>query len=494
MPPMALKPLIDLLTAPWAILPETLAEIQRIYALHLRGETVDIAAVEASLGRPLDNQQRSYELRAGGVAVLPVSGVLAPKANMFTQISGGTSTQMLTKALEEMRANSRVQSAVIAWDSPGGNVLGVPAAADALRRLAAAKPTVSVSEGTMASAAYWIGSAANAVFIEGSTDQLGSLGVYQRLSWDQAEPNTMELVRGKYKRASINGNAPSAEQVAYLEGQMDHLYTVLIDAVAQQRGTTAEQVLAHMADGRVFIGQQAIDAGLADGVSTVDAMAERMATDAQQFARRRKAQFALGGLPATDAQATDAQAGDPPADPSQPDPKDTSMSKLLTPAALALTAIACAAALAEEHPAIAAELRAQGAADGAKAERDRIAAVRAQCMPGHEALIEAMVADGKTTGPEAAMAVLQAEKALAGKHATALRADTPPPLKNDASADGAGDGKKPDPKAKAANPMADARAMADRVVKRQAEASAAGRQLSATEALAQIKAEDATAA
>lgn len=481
---MAQKPpLVDLLTAPWAILPDTLAEIQRIYALHLRGETVDIAAVEASLGRPLDNQPRSYELRAGGVAVLPVAGVLAPKANMFTQISGGTSTQMLTKALDEMRANSRVQSAVIAWDSPGGNVLGVPAAAEALRRLAAAKPTVSVSEGTMASAAYWIGSAANAVYIEGGTDQIGSLGVYQRLSWDRAEPNTMELVRGKYKRASLNGQAPSAEQVAYLEGQMDHLYTVLIDAVAQQRGTTADNVLAHMADGRVFIGQQAIDAGLADGTSTVDAMAEQLATDPQKFAKRRKAQFAIGGLPAPQAKAGDLPADD---DPPQDD-KETSMSKLLTTEALALASVAFAAALAAEHPEFAAELRKQGAT----AERERIAAVRAQLLAGHEALIDTLAADGKTTGPEAAVAVLQAEKALATKHAADLKADTPPPLKSDASADG-GDGK-PAGSDKAGSPQAQAQHLAAAIAKKQAEAAASGQPISAAKALALVQSEQSNA-
>ena len=56
--------------------------------------------------------------------------------------------------------------------------------------LAAAKPTVTVGEGTMASGGYWVGSAANAVFIEGSTDMVGSIGVYQRVSWDTPTPSS----------------------------------------------------------------------------------------------------------------------------------------------------------------------------------------------------------------------------------------------------------------------------------------------------------------
>lgn len=54
----------------------------------------------------------------------------------------------------------------------------------------------------------------------------------------------------------------------------------------------------------------------------------------------------------------------------------------------------------------------EGSAAGAKAERERIKAVQDQLLPGHEALIEILKWDGKTTGPEAAVQVLGAEKAL----------------------------------------------------------------------------------
>jgi capsid assembly protease len=280
-----------LMHGPWAILPETLLELQSIYATHLKGEQIDLDAVETRLGRPLAAEQPHYELRDGGVAVLFATGVMAPKANMFMRVSGGISTQMLTKQFDSMAADSRVRSVVFVPDSPGGNVLGVPAAVRALRNLAAAKPTVTVVEGVMASAMYWVGSAANQVHIEGETDMAGSLGVVQRVSWEPAEPNAMTLVRGKYKRASINGQPPSAEYLAQAQQQLDYLYSLLVDSVAQHRGTTSDLVLERMADGRVFIGQQAIDAGLVDGVSTVDAMVEKLATNPKAYATRRKAVF-----------------------------------------------------------------------------------------------------------------------------------------------------------------------------------------------------------
>ena len=60
-------------------------------------------------------------------------------------------------------------------------------------------------------------------------------------------------------------------------------------------------------------------------------------------------------------------------------------------------------------------------ADGAEQERQRIADVRAQLIPGHEELVEAMAADGKSTGADAAKAIVAAEKALRNKAADDLQ-------------------------------------------------------------------------
>jgi len=261
----------------WAIPPEVLSQLRAIHQRHaMRGEA-DLAAIEQSLGRPLANEPLSYSVMPGGVALLTVNGVMAPKMNMLMQVSGGVSTQQLTGTLARITADTAAKAALIVWDSPGGSVLSVPAARDAMRRLAAAKPTASLAQGTMASAAYWIGSAARAVYVEGGTDRLGSLGIVQRLSWEPASPTSMDLVRGRYKRASVNGQPPSGAVLAQAESQLDYLYTLMVDDVARHRGVTAQRVVAEMADGRTFVGRQAIDAGLADDEATVAQLIERLA-------------------------------------------------------------------------------------------------------------------------------------------------------------------------------------------------------------------------
>jgi capsid assembly protease len=410
--------LLDILTSPWAIQPEKLQEIQAVYAAHFRGEKIDIEAIEARLNRPLANEQQEYEIRQGGIAVLAIDGVIAPKANLFTRVSGGASAQMLTRQVESAIADPRVRGMVLAIDSPGGSVFGTPEFAAAIRELSAIKPIVSVSEATMASAAYWFGSAANAVYVSGPTVQVGSVGVVATHNYSPkaAGSQLTEITAGRYKRIATDAAPLTEEGKAYLQAQVDHIYSVFVDAVAQHRGTTADAVLEHMADGRVFIGQQAIDAGLVDGVATVDAIVEQLASDPSKFAARRKAIFALGGSPVL-------SAGDAPNH--KPNEKEDVMPQ-------ADTSIS-RESLERDHAALFAQLRSEFMAAGAQAERERIQAVESQLIHGHEAVINTMKFDGKSTGGDAAQAVLAAEKQLRTSAAAQLASDAPAPLQQAAA-------------------------------------------------------------
>jgi ATP-dependent Clp endopeptidase proteolytic subunit ClpP len=87
--------------------------------------------------------------------------------------------------------------------------------------------------------------------------------------------------------------------------------------------------------------------------------------------------------------------------------------------------------LKNEHPDLVAQLESQVLenntatikAEAAAAELKRIQDVEAQLIPGHEDLIAELKADGKTTGPEAAVKVLQAEKAKGQQNLQNMRND-----------------------------------------------------------------------
>jgi hypothetical protein len=143
----------------------------------------------------------------------------------------------------------------------------------------------------MASAAYWIGSAADAVFIGASTDAVGSIGVAAcststtraarrcRASRSPTStPASTSASRARTRRSPKRG-APAA-------GAVDYFYSLFVDAVARIAASSSEQVLSNMADGRIFIGQQAIQAGLVDGASTLDALVAELASG--RYARRAR--------------------------------------------------------------------------------------------------------------------------------------------------------------------------------------------------------------
>lgn len=83
--------------------------------------------------------------------------------------------------------------------------------------------------------------------------------------------------------------------------------------------------------------------------------------------------------------------------------------------------------LKEKHPEVAAALR----DEGATAERQRIQDVEATSLPGHEALVQTLKFDGKTSGGEAAQQILAAEKTKLGKVKVARAEDDVPPVEQE---------------------------------------------------------------
>lgn len=266
--------ILDVLTAPWAIVPEKLYEIQEIYIKHSREEKIDIAAIEAKIGKPLKNETNSYQV-VNNIAVIPIHGIMAKRANLFTQISGGVSTELAMRDIGEALNDSDVKAIVLDIDSPGGTIDGTLELAEFIFEGRDKKRIVAYSDGLMGSAAYWIGSAAHEIYISGDTVQTGSIGVVAKhVDYSKAEEQmgikTTEIYAGKYKRIASQYEPLSKEGQQNIQEMVDYLYSVFVDSVAKYREVTTEEVLQNMADGRIFIGKQGITAGLINEISTLD--------------------------------------------------------------------------------------------------------------------------------------------------------------------------------------------------------------------------------
>jgi signal peptide peptidase SppA len=432
---------LDVLSSPWAILPDRLKQIHAIYDAKVRGESPDLEALEARLGRPLANErQQAYEVR-DGAALIPLQGVLGRRMNLMSNMSGGTSTELFARDVQAAVNDPEVQSIVLLVDSPGGTVAGTQSAASVVMAARGSKPIAAFVEGTMASAAYWIGSAADVVVLDSSTAQVGSIGVVathtdiSRME-EASGIKTTEIVAGAYKRiASQHGPLSEAGRES-IQSQVDYLYAQFVQDVAMQRGVSEEKVLADMADGRIFIGNQAVENGLADSVLT---LSETIALLNERVQSR----------------------------------------SILPSASSSMNPLELAAEWAAENPEAADALRAEGAV----AETQRVNDVRAQLVPGHEALIEQFAADGQTTGDEAARAIVRAEREVRATQAEQRAGEGVAPLPEAPAPEGL-EAKTPEPA-----PELDPQALAVRARQIVKEAAANGQTISTPAAVAQARRE-----
>lgn len=381
--------LLSVVNSPWAITPDMLDTITAIYAQRLNGQLVDIQQAEAKLGRPMANETKRYDV-INGVAVLPIHGVVAKRMNLFSAISGGVSTELVKRDYQQALDDSEVKAIVLDIDSPGGAVDGTDELAEFIYSQRGKKRTVAMANGLMASAGYWIGSAADEVVVASSTTNVGSIGVVvQHVDYSESDKQQgvtrSEIYAGKYKRIASDTKPLDEPGRAYLQERVDYLYGVFLSAVSKHLGKSVADVLP-MAEGRLFIGEQAINAGLATRQIPLDDLILELADGNSMSASTHRAPAQIKSETHT-----------------------MEISKDM---------------IQQDHADIANDFREEGAA----AERQRILDVQSQTMPGHEELVNTLMFDGKTTGPEAAVQILQAEKAQKQKLAADMADDAPAPV------------------------------------------------------------------
>lgn len=251
----------EILGPEWAILPDTMRSMLAI----AERETDGPEAVEARMGRPLDNTHQT-EMR-GGVAVIPVMGPLFRHANMLTRVSGATSYAMVAQDLRTALDDPEVKAIVLNIDSPGGAANGVAELATHIREARDQKEVVAYVGGLGASAAYWLASAASRV-VANKTAMVGSVGVVVGVRKGDADQEEIVSSQSPFKRVDPG----TAEGRARLQGMVDNLAALFIEDVAEHRGTTVEHVSENFGKGDLLLGRAALDAGMIDELGTFEGL------------------------------------------------------------------------------------------------------------------------------------------------------------------------------------------------------------------------------
>lgn len=256
----------------WAIMPDKL--LAMVDFLRLRGEGFALTPeqIEARIGA----RARPEAKRTGdGVAVLPVFGVLAHRMNLMTEISGGTSTEILGQWFDTAVADKSVGTIVLDIDSPGGSVHGLQELSDKIYKARGKKTIIAIANDLAASAAYWIATAADRVVVTpgGLVGSVGTVAVHTETSKMDEEAGVKHtLIHAGKNKVEGNPYEPLTESARDdVQRLVDQYYDQFISDVARNRGVDESKVFGSFGQGRVYGGRDAVKRGMADKVATLDA-------------------------------------------------------------------------------------------------------------------------------------------------------------------------------------------------------------------------------
>jgi len=325
---------------------------------------------------------KPYKVTREGVGIVSITGSLVNRGAWIGANSGLTSYEGIRHQLKKALEDDAVHAVILDLHSPGGEAVGAFETAEAVRKLAATKRTVAVVNGMAASAAYAIASGA-AEIVTTETGVSGSIGVVllhadfsRQLDREGITPTL--IFAGEHK---VDGNPfePLPKNVRTdLEAEVNAFYDLFIRTVALGRGDRLTAEMARATQARTFIGQQAVGAGLADRVGTFESVLAEFSRDPVSAGRTTSGMKGNAMTEKTGAPAAEN-------------------------AGIAKT----------DHDKAVADARAAGVAEGTKAEQDRVKGLTALLGKGHDAIVTAAIADGKSTAGEAAIRMVEAGLAAA---------------------------------------------------------------------------------
>jgi signal peptide peptidase SppA len=284
----------EFLATPWALMPERLSALASVVSRWSQGSPAsDAAKFQVQTDRVLRDTRRqtSAAISGGGIAVIPVYGVITQRGNMVDDVSGPgmVSTQLVTQMLRQAIADDAVSQILLDIDSPGGSVYGVSELGDAILSARAQKPVVAIANSLAASAAYWVGSQASEFYVTAG-GEVGSIGVWQaHFDYSQAfaaEGVTPTLISaGKFK---VEGNpyAPLSEEAqGFMQSRVDDYFQAFTKAIAKGRNLSISQVREGMGQGRVLGADAALAQNMVDGIASFDQVLSKMQKDALNKAK-----------------------------------------------------------------------------------------------------------------------------------------------------------------------------------------------------------------
>jgi signal peptide peptidase SppA len=257
------------------------------YEAYVRGRDAIMAGIVAGTlkafdGGDEDTQASSHLLtREGNIGIITVAGSLTNENSPFNKYFGLVSYGEIGNALQAAVADQNIKHIVMNYATGGGAVSGVHDLAVQIKAVNdTMKPVSTYTGSTMASAGLWLGASSRSIEV-GPTAVIGSIGILNvhtetsKMMSDMGVKRTV-IRSGQYK-ALMNPHEPLTDAAkAQAEKMMGEIYTIFMGHVASARKQDYAKADAAYGQGREFVGQQAVDVGLASSVTSFDAFIAKL--------------------------------------------------------------------------------------------------------------------------------------------------------------------------------------------------------------------------
>ena len=217
------------------------------------------------------------------VLLVEIDGVITESSEVsdfFGTVSEGM-VGRLHEELEMARADEQVKALVLRINSPGGTVTGSDLLYDEIRRFRDERkvPVVAQLMGVAASGGYYVALAANEIHAQPTT-VTGSIGViFSGFNlaglMEKLGVENQAITSGSYKDSGSMLRRMRPDERAQLQTVIDDLYERFLAVVKSGRTKLAPEKIRALADGRIFSANQALEAGLVDQISSLDASVRR---------------------------------------------------------------------------------------------------------------------------------------------------------------------------------------------------------------------------
>jgi signal peptide peptidase SppA len=234
-------------------------------------ETLAVERAQPQAGRPRNGA-------ASSTGVIRIRGTISQHAagDLSSFLFGGATCEGIGADLDAMLADDSISKIVLDIDSPGGTSYGVSELAAKIMSSRGTKPIIAVANSLAASAAYWIGAAADQFFVTPG-GMVGSIGVYamhQDVSkaLDDAGVKVTLISAGKHKVDGHPSLPLDDETKQRVQERVDEVYGQFVHDVARGRGVPEATVRSGYGEGDVLGAKKAKAEGMVDGIMTLESV------------------------------------------------------------------------------------------------------------------------------------------------------------------------------------------------------------------------------